>query len=58
MELGLAKLVGTDEHLLFDQMTALLDDPRAYRRMSRIENPYGDGFASIRIAERLAADQG
>jgi UDP-N-acetylglucosamine 2-epimerase (non-hydrolysing) len=57
MELGLAKLVGTDEHLLFDQMTALLDDPREYGRMSRIENPYGDGLASGRIAERLLADQ-
>jgi UDP-N-acetylglucosamine 2-epimerase len=57
MELGLAKLVGTDEHLLFEQMTALLDDPREYGRMSRIENPYGDGLASGRIAERLLADQ-
>jgi UDP-N-acetylglucosamine 2-epimerase (non-hydrolysing) len=58
MELGLAKLVGTDERLLFDQMTALLDDPREYGRMSRIENPYGDGLASGRIAARLSADQG
>jgi UDP-N-acetylglucosamine 2-epimerase len=57
MELGLAKLVGTDEGLLFDQMTALLDDSQAYRRMSRIENPYGDGFASSRIALRLSAEQ-
>ena len=56
MELGLAKLVGTDERLLFDQMTALLDDPREYGRMSRIENPYGDGLASGRIAARLLAD--
>src|SRR5205823_121081 len=57
MELGLAKLVGTDERLLFDQMTALLDDPREYGRMSRIENPYGDGLASGRIAARLSADR-
>ena len=57
MDLGLAKLVGTDERLLFDHMTALLDDPREYGRMSRIENPYGDGLASGRIAARLAADQ-
>jgi UDP-N-acetylglucosamine 2-epimerase (non-hydrolysing) len=56
MELGLAKLVGTDERLLFDQMTALLDDPQQYARMSRIENPYGDGLASGRIAARLAAE--
>ena len=32
MELGLAKLVGTDERRLFDEMTALLDDPASYSR--------------------------
>jgi UDP-N-acetylglucosamine 2-epimerase (non-hydrolysing) len=58
MEHGLAKLVGTDERRLFDEMQALLDDPQAYRRMSRVENPYGDGFASRRIAGRLIADEG
>src|SRR5262249_49947530 len=58
MEHGMAKLVGTDERLLFDEMQALLDDPQAYRRMSRVENPYGDGFASGRIAARLIADEG
>jgi UDP-N-acetylglucosamine 2-epimerase (non-hydrolysing) len=57
MEHGLAKLVGTDERRLFDEMQALLDDPQAYRRMSRIENPYGDGFASRRIAAQLEAEE-
>ena len=57
MELGLAKLVGTDERRLLDEMQALLDDPQAYRRMSRVENPYGDGHASRRIAARLTADE-
>jgi UDP-N-acetylglucosamine 2-epimerase (non-hydrolysing) len=57
MEHGLAKLVGTDERRLFDEMQALLDDPLAYRRMSRVENPYGDGFASCRIAAHLVADR-
>jgi UDP-N-acetylglucosamine 2-epimerase (non-hydrolysing) len=58
MEHGLAKLVGTDERRLFDEMQRLLDDPQAYRRMSRVENPYGDGLASGRIAARLIADEG
>ncbi len=58
MELGLAKLVGTDEDLLFSQMTALLDDPDAYSRMSRVANPYGDGRASVRIARQLMAEAG
>jgi len=57
MEHGLAKLVGTDDRRLFDEMQRLLDDPQAYRRMSRVENPYGDGFASRRIAAQLIADQ-
>jgi UDP-N-acetylglucosamine 2-epimerase len=56
MELGLAKLVGTDEELLFSEMTGLLDDPDAYRRMSRVANPYGDGRASRRIARQLMAE--
>lgn len=54
MELGLAQLVGTDEERLFQAMRALLDDRAAYRRMSRVANPYGDGKASARIADRLA----
>ena len=57
MEHGLAKLVGTDDRRLFDEMQVLLDDPQAYRRMSRVENPYGDGFASRRIAAQLVADE-
>jgi UDP-N-acetylglucosamine 2-epimerase len=54
MELGLARLVGTDEQRLSEAMRTLLDEPEAYRRMSRIANPYGDGRASARIADRLA----
>jgi UDP-N-acetylglucosamine 2-epimerase (non-hydrolysing) len=58
MELGLAALVGTDEELLFSEMTALLDDPDAYSRMSRLANPYGDGRASHRIARQLTTEAG
>ena len=58
MELGLAKLVGTNEEALFSEMTALLDDPDAYSRMSRVANPYGDGRASRRIARHLMAEAG
>jgi UDP-N-acetylglucosamine 2-epimerase (non-hydrolysing) len=50
--------VGTDEELLFSEMTALLDDPDAYSRMSRVANPYGDGRASCRIALQLMAEAG
>jgi len=58
MELGLARLVGTDQQGLYLQVSALLDDPDAYARMSQVANPYGDGRASSRIAQRLAAEAG
>ena len=58
MELGLAQLVGTDAERLFQAMRVLLDDPMAHQRMSRIANPYGDGKASLRIADRLALEAG
>jgi UDP-N-acetylglucosamine 2-epimerase (non-hydrolysing) len=57
VELGLARLVGTDGERLFEAITALFDDPQTYRRMSRGGNPYGDGHASKRIAERLLTGQ-
>ena len=57
MEHGLAKLVGTDERRLFDEMQTLLDDQQAYRQMSRVENPYGDGFASRRIIVQLVGEE-
>jgi UDP-N-acetylglucosamine 2-epimerase len=56
VEQGRARLVGTDDALLYDAMTALLDDPRAYSRMVAAGNPYGDGEASRRIVDRLLAD--
>ena len=58
MELGLARLVGTDEELLFSAMSVLLDDPDAYAQMSREANPYGDGRASPRIARELLVKNG
>ena len=57
VEHGLAKLVGTDEGKLFDEMQTLLDDSHAYQRMSGIANPYGDGLASRRIAAQLITNE-
>jgi UDP-N-acetylglucosamine 2-epimerase (non-hydrolysing) len=53
IELGCAKLVGTDEQRLFETMCTLLDDSETYQLMSQMVNPYGDGQASARIADRL-----
>lgn len=53
VEAGTLKLVGTDEDTIYKQFTRLLDDPAEYAAMSRAKNPYGDGFASRRIADIL-----
>lgn len=52
---GTLKLVGTDEDVIYKNFTELLDDKTAYEKMSKASNPYGDGFASKRIADILEA---
>lgn len=50
---GTLKLVGTDEQTIYSSFTELLVDESAYRKMSKASNPYGDGYASKRIADIL-----
>lgn len=50
---GTLKLVGTDEDTIYDAFSLLLDNPLEYSKMSTASNPYGDGFASKRIADIL-----
>ncbi len=50
---GTLKLVGTDEQVIYDNFKLLLEDQQAYNAMSKASNPYGDGFASQRIADAL-----
>ena len=50
---GTVKLVGTDYDAIVQSASLLLDDEQAYNAMSRAVNPYGDGLASKRIAEKL-----
>lgn len=50
---GTLKLVGTDEVVIYENFKQLLENPEAYRKMSTASNPYGDGFASQRIADIL-----
>ena len=54
---GTLKLVGTEENAIYEWFTRLLDDEAAYRAMSTASNPYGDGFASRRIADILERDE-
>ena len=46
---GTAKLVGTDESVIFEEAQRLLSDPSAYENMAQAVSPYGDGKASARI---------
>lgn len=50
---GTLKLVGTQEETIYQNFKRLLDDHAAYEKMSKASNPYGDGFASRRIADIL-----
>lgn len=50
---GTLKLVGTDEEVIYKTFKHLLEDENEYEKMSKASNPYGDGFASKRIADIL-----
>lgn len=56
VEAGTLKLVGTDEDVIYENFKELLNNEVSYEKMSKASNPYGDGFASKRIADILEAD--
>lgn len=53
VEAGCAKLVGTDEEVLFAAADLLLSDGEAYRAMVRPYSPYGDGRGAERSLEAM-----
>ena len=53
VEAGTVQLVGTDYDRIVGGVETLLIDEAAYSQMSRANNPYGDGKACGRIADRL-----
>ena len=53
VQAGAARLVGTDRGKIVAETLRLLDEPEAYRAMSTVRNPYGDGKAAGRIADFL-----
>lgn len=50
---GTLKLVGTNEETIYNEFKKLLTDKNEYIKMSKASNPYGDGFACVRIADIL-----
>ena len=53
IDAGTARVVGTDQARIVKEASALLLDKRKYRSMANAVNPYGDGKASLRIANCL-----
>ncbi|HOM48333.1 MAG TPA: UDP-N-acetylglucosamine 2-epimerase, partial [Candidatus Hydrogenedentes bacterium] len=53
IEAGTSLLVGTDREKIINVCSTLLDDDNAYKAMSLAANPFGDGQASVRIAEAI-----
>ncbi|MFC5701563.1 non-hydrolyzing UDP-N-acetylglucosamine 2-epimerase [Cohnella faecalis] len=53
IEAGTLELVGTEEENVYERTKSLLTDAALYSRMSQAANPYGDGQASVRIAQAI-----
>ena len=53
IDAGTLKLVGTNEDNIYKEVKLLLTDKEAYDKMSKAANPYGDGYASVRIVDAI-----
>ncbi|MDB4498845.1 UDP-N-acetylglucosamine 2-epimerase (non-hydrolyzing) [Akkermansiaceae bacterium] len=53
VDAGTCLLVGTNPETISREAQTLLDDDSEYTRRSRLQNPYGDGFAASRIRSIL-----
>jgi UDP-N-acetylglucosamine 2-epimerase (non-hydrolysing) len=53
IEAGTLKLAGIEEENIYNLAKELITDRSAYEKMSKAANPYGDGFASLRITEAI-----
>ena len=55
---GTLKLAGTEEENIYKLTKELLENKEEYEKMSKASNPYGDGFASKRIADAIIEKYG
>ncbi len=53
VDAGTVRLVGTNQDLIVNEVTCLLNDEYHYSRMSRAHNPYGNGQACNYISSAL-----
>jgi len=57
VEAGTVSLVGTNVEKIVSELTKLLTDEQAYKKMSFAHNPYGDGKACLRILDALSNER-
>lgn len=50
---GTAKVIGTQESNIIKQISILLHNEKAYKKMAKAKNPFGDGNASERILKAI-----
>ena len=55
VEAGTVKLVGTNYQTIIDNVSTLLNSQDEYDKMSKANNPYGDGQACRRIIEKISS---
>jgi len=55
VDAGVLKLVGTKKDDILKEAQSLLDDNKIYDRISKIQNPFGDGKAAERIVDILTS---
>ncbi len=55
---GNAKLVGTDENVVYNESARLLSDTGAWESMSKAASPYGDGDAAGKIRKWIFEAEG
>lgn len=53
VEAGALKIAGTDEEKIYNLTKELLIDKEQYKKMSKVKNPYGDGYASEKIVRAI-----
>jgi len=50
---GTVRVIGTEEQVVYNEGTLLLENKEEYDKMANAVNPYGDGKASLRIIQAI-----
>lgn len=53
VEVGTVAIVGTLKERIVDMVNKLIFDKAQYNKMTSVANPYGDGFAAIKMIEAI-----